>query len=152
MLLATGYFIGVIALMLPLSRQCFRGDALAYVGTVILAIIMGAAAQFWYLVPFVMFFGLHPLMNALQIRFNVNRILAFFIKAIWFDCTLIAGYWLVVVMEGGFGTAGNAVFDFINKYIYWVIFIGGTAVFLIYDYLIFRCQILINGIVNRVRR
>ena len=64
-LLATGYFIGVLAMMLPLSKDFFKGGACAYAATCILTLILGAAAKFWDIVPFAMFFGIHPLVNAL---------------------------------------------------------------------------------------
>ena len=44
-LTAVGYFLAVIALMLPLSRQFFLGAFLSYLGTLILAIALGAAAS-----------------------------------------------------------------------------------------------------------
>ena len=102
-LLATGYLLGVIALMVPLSKQFFRGAALAYIATCILAVILGAAAKFWDLVPFIMFFGLHPLINALQIRFKVNRWIALAVKAVWFDFTLWVAY--ILVFNGILGGA-----------------------------------------------
>ena len=99
-LLASGYLFGMVALMVPLSKQFIRGGFLAYVGTCILAVVLGAAVKFWDLVPFAMFFGLHPLLNALQIRFKINKWLALAIKTVWFDCTLIAGYFLIYVVGG----------------------------------------------------
>ena len=151
-LLATGYLLGVIALMLPLSKQFFRGAILAYIGTCILTIVMGAAAKFWDLVPFIMFFGLHPLINALQIRFKVNRWLALAIKAVWFDFTLWVAY--ILVFDGilGGAYADNEFFAFVNKYILVFIFVGGSLVFIAYDYLIFKCQIAVNKLVYRIRK
>ncbi|MCD8295075.1 MAG: hypothetical protein LUE27_07535 [Clostridia bacterium] len=151
-LLATGYFIGVIALMLPLAKQFYRGDFLAYCGTVILTVILGAVAKFWDLVPFIMFFGLHPLINALQLRYRWNRVVAFILKAIWFDCTLIAGYFLIYngFLGGNFLPEGIA--EWLNKYIYLVIFVGGTVLFFIYDWLIFKVQMLVNMVIGRIKR
>ncbi len=151
-LLATGYFIGIIALMMPLAKQFYRGDFLAYCGTVILALILGAVAKFWDIVPFIMFFGLHPLINALQLRFRWNRVIAFIVKAVWFDCTLIAGYWLIY---GGF--LGGQFFtpefwEVVNKYIYLLIFTVGTVIFFIYDWLIFKVQMLVNTVIGRIKR
>ena len=42
-------------------------------------------------------------------------------------------------MLGG-ADAENAFYAFINKYIYYFIFIGGTVIFFPYDFLIFKCQ------------
>lgn len=158
-LLSTGdYFLGlwymlaIFALMLPLSKQFFLGGFLAYVGTCILAVVLGAAVQFWNLVPFVMFFGLHPLVNCLQLRFNINRWLALAVKAVWFDCTLIVGYFLVFggVLGGSFLPA--AFYETVNKYIYVFIFTLGSLAFFIYDYLIFKCQIAVNMFVRRIKK
>ena len=151
-LTATGYLIAVIALMVPLSKQFFRGDFLAYVGTVILAVVLGAAVKFWDLVPFALFFGLHPLANALQIRFKINKWLALAIKAVWFDCTLIVGYYLVFGGMLGGALFPEEVYEIINKYLFLLIFTVGTVGFFVYDYLIFKVQILINGIVFRIKK
>ena len=151
-LTATGYLIAVIALKVPLSKQFFRGDFLAYVGTVILAVVLGAAVKFWDLVPFALFFGLHPLANALQIRFKINKWLALAIKAVWFDCTLIVGYYLVFGGMLGGALFPEEVYEIINKYIFLLIFTVGTVGFFVYDYLIFKVQILINGIVFRIKK
>ena len=100
-----------------------------------------------------MFFGLHPLANALQMRFKVNKWLAFAIKAVWFDCTLIAGYFLI--FEGNLmgSLLPQSVYDFLNSgYIYLFIFTLGTALFFVYDYLIFKCQIFINRLVYRIKK
>lgn len=151
-LLATGYLCAMVALMVPLSKQFYRGGALAYAGTVILAIVMGAAARFWDLVPFIMFFGLHPLANSLQIKFNVNKWLALAIKAVWFDFTLWVAYILIFGGVLGGDMADNAVYDFINTYIYWFIFVGGTLLIFPYDYMIFKTQTAVNAIVYRIRK
>ncbi len=147
-----GYVVGILALMMPLSRQFYIGGFLSYAGTCILAFVLGAAANFWDLIPFAMFFGVHPLVNALQIRFKINKWLAFAVKAVWFDCTLLAGYFLVFggVVGGTFLPA--EVYEVINKYIYIFVFTLGSAMFLIYDFLIFRCQNTVNYFVARIKR
>lgn len=151
-LTAVGYFVAVIALMLPLSKQFFLGAFLAYFGTLILTIALGAAVQFWKLVPFAMFFGLHPIANALQIRFKVNKWLALAVKAVWFDCTLIVGYYLVFGGLLGGSLLPQSVYDVLNKYIFVFIFTLGTAICFVYDYLAFKCQIAINLLIQRIKK
>lgn len=148
-LVATGYLVGIVALMIPLSKQFFKGGFLAYVGTCILAVVLGAAVKFWDLVPFAMFFGLHPLLNALQIRFKINRWLALTIKTVWFDCTLIAGYFLIYVV-GGISLPAE-IEAIINGWrLYVIIFTLGSAIFFVYDYLMFKIQIAVNSLVFRI--
>ncbi len=151
-LTAAGYFIGVLALMVPLSKQFFLGDFLAYMGTVILAVVLGATVRFWDIVPFAIFFGLHPLANALQIRFKINKWLALVIKALWFDATLIAAYFLIYHAALGGSVFPQEVYDVINRYIYLFIFTLGSAVFFLYDYLVFKCQIAVNKIVYKIKK
>ena len=50
------------------------------------------------------------------------------------------------------GAEGNAFYDFVNRYIYLFIFVGGTLVFFPYDYLIFKTQITVNKLVYRIRK
>ena len=151
-LLASGYLFGMVALMVPLSKGFLRGGALAYVGTVILALVMGAAAKFWDLVPFIMFFGLHPLVNALQLRFNINRWIALAVKTVWFDFTLWVAYILIFGGVLGGAAADNSFYQFVNRYIYLIIFVGGTLIFFPYDYLIFKVQITVNKLVYRIKK
>ncbi len=151
-LVATGYMFGIVALMVPLSKDCYLGDFLAYIGTCILTLIFGAAAQFWDLVPFIMFFGLHPLINALQKKFKVNKWLALAVKAVWFDCTLIAAYFLVFGGIIGASFLPEELLRVVNDYIYAFIFTLGTAFFVLYDYLIVKCQTAVNVIVGKIKK
>ena len=151
-LLATGYLFGIIALMIPLSKQFYLGGFLAYAGTVILAIVLGAAARFWDLVPFIMFLGLHPLINAIQVRFKINRWLALAVKTVWFDFTLWGAYILIFGGVLGGNSSGNAFYEFVNRYIYWFIFVGGTLIFFPYDYLVFKMQGTVDKIIYRIKK
>lgn len=151
-MIATGYMIAVIAMMVPLSRQLYIGSFLAYIGTCILAVILGAVARIWDLLPFVIFFGLHPMANSLQIRFKVNRWLALAIKAVWFIGMLFAVYFMA--LRGLIGTHifQTDLYKAVQKYIYVLIPAAGAALFIIYDYLIFKCQIAINLLVYRIKK
>ena len=151
-LLATGYFLGIVALMLPLSKHFFKGAVFAYAATCILTVIMGAAAKFWDLVPFIMFFGLHPIVNALQVKYKLNTLIAFPVKAVWFDCTLIASYHLVFGGVLGGTLLPENIYEIINKYIYLFIFTVGTAAFVLYDFLVMRSQVAVNTLVARIRK
>lgn len=149
---ATGYMFGIVALMVPLSKNFYLGDFLAYIGTCILTVIFGAAAGFWDLVPFIMFFGLHPLINALQQKLKINKWLALVIKAVWFDGTLIVAYHLIFGGIIGGTLLPEEFYNILNDYIYLFIFTLGTALFVAYDYLIFKCQAAVNYIVGKIKR
>ena len=164
-LTAAGYSVAVLAIMLPLSKQFFKGAFLAYAATCILTIVLGAAAKFcarkiadfrqgFYAVyqliifftakpvPFVQIkhFGLHPIANMLQLKFKINKWLALVVKALWFDATLIIGYYLVFHGLLGGSLLPAEVYEFVNKYIFLLIFTVGSVIFFVYDYLILRCN------------
>lgn len=149
-LLATGYLMAEICLMLPLAKNFYAGDALAYLGTCVLTILLGAIGQVWWLVPFIMFFGLHPLVNALQLRFKINKCLALIVKTVWFDFTLWVMY--ILVFNCLAGAPDNQIYAVIKDYFLLFIFLGGSAIFFIYDYIIFKVQVWINAFVYRIKK
>lgn len=142
-LLFTGYLFACIALMLPLAKKSFAGFALAYAATCILSLIFNVA-RFFDLLPFIMFFGLHPLVNELQLKTKINRWLACGLKALWFDGTMY------VIWRFVFGM--TTTIPFIDQYIIPIILIGGTLFFVVYDYLMYKWRLAVNTLVKRIAK
>lgn len=151
-LLATGYFFGVLAVMIPLSKDFLKGSLFTYAAAVILTLIMGAAAKFWDIVPFAMFFGLHPIVNALVKKKKIIFWIALPLKALWFDAALIVGYYLVFDGIIGGSLLPQSVYDFIHDYFFLLVFTVGTVIGLIYDFLVMRCQVAVNLLVARIKK
>jgi hypothetical protein len=142
-LLFTGYLLSCIALMLPLSKGSYRGYVLSYLATSILSLLFNLGRIFDIL-PFIIFFGLHPLINELQLKIKINRWVACFIKAIWFDLAMYFIWKLVFSM-----TTSVA---FIDKYFLWILLIVGTLFFVLYDYLMYKWRAGINQLVARITK
>ena len=142
-LLFTGYLLSCVALMLPLAKQSFRGYALAYIATCILAFIFNAS-RFWDLLPFIMFFGLHPLVNELQLKIKINRWVACAIKALWFDFTMYLIWRFVFAM--------TTTIPLIDEYILPIILVAGSAFFVFYDYLTYKWRAAVNILVQRLNK
>lgn len=142
-LLITGYLLGSIALMMPLAKGSYRGYALAYIATCILSFIF-ATARFLDLIPFAAFFGLHPLVNELQLKTKINRWVACGIKAVWFDGTMYLIWRFVFRATTGFA--------FLDSYILPFILIVGTAFFVFYDYAMYRSRACVNTLVARITK
>ncbi len=142
-LLLTSYLLASIALMLPLSKQSWWGYALSYLATCILTSIV-TSWKFWDLLPFIMFFGLHPLANELQLKTKINRWLACGIKALWFDGAMYLIWRFIFDMTTNI--------SFLDKYMVWVILIVGTAFFVLYDYVAFKWRALVNKLVKRISK
>ena len=152
-LLAMGYMIAVFALMVLLTKRLVRGYLLAYAGIVILAFLFtGFAMGIFQLLPFVAFFGLHPLANWLQREYTKKKplhLLWFVLKAVWFDLSL----WLAwVVLQEFLGLTEMRWYAFIEDNFFLLLFLGGTLVFAVYDYMIFLCQRAADGVMRRLRR
>ena len=144
-LLATGCIIGTFAMMLPLSKGFVWGTALAFLGASLLALPL----CLWQIIPFACFFGLHSIVNYLQKKHVKRWIfhgLCFLGKAAWFDGAMLLSWYVLSAM------AGFTFPEDVNKFIYLIIFVGGTAFFAFYDYMIFLCQRSVNAIVKRIRR
>lgn len=131
----TGYLFGCLAVMVPLAREYYVGATLCYLGSVLLALIF-SGFRFFDLIPFAIFFGLHPIVNALQKKFNVNKYLSYVVKAAWFDGAAYLTWRVVFSM--------NTAIPTLDKYILPIILIGGTLFFIAYDILIFRSQRAVN--------
>ncbi len=140
-LLFTAYIFGSIVLMLPLAKQSFIGYVLAYISACLLSLIF-ASFRFWDLLPFIMFFGLHPLVNELQLKTKINRWVACLLKALWFDGTMYL-IWKVVF-------AVTTSIPFIDQYILPIILIVGTPLFVGYDYVMYRWRAIVNALVKRI--
>lgn len=142
-LLFTGYLFGGIALMLPLAKNSYLGYFLSYLATCILTLLF-AMAKFMDMIPFVMFFGLHPLVNELQLKIKINRWLACGIKALWFDGTMYLIWRVVFSVVTGI--------TFLDAYILPILLVFGTVFFVGYDYAMYRGRYAVNTLVARISK
>lgn len=144
-LLATGYLVAAFALMVPLSKNFLWGSALAYLAAGLIALPLGL----WKIVPYALFFGLHPIVNYLQRKY-VKRmpfhLLCWGCKAVWFDLSMWLSYYILTKM------AGMTFPGYIEQYLYLVLFLVGTLFFAAYDIMIFLCQRSADIAIRRIRR
>lgn len=143
-----GYVCGSVCLMLPLAKEYRLAGFLAYAGTCLLCLAFNGIPLFYKLFPFVAFFGLHPLVNSLQKKYNVNRWLAFAVKDVWFVGMLCASWALFCAMGGV--TAESLPFAWLYDWAYLIIAVGGAAVFFFYDWLMRRAQGLVDFYVGKI--
>ena len=135
-------FMASLALMLPIAKGYKIGGFLAYIASGILTMVfIGIIPQ--VLIPYAMFFGLHPLVNHFQKQLKVHVIVATLIKAVWFIGTLYVMYFATKMFI--------APHPLIEKYIHYVLIIGGALGFVVYDSLMVRFQKSINAIVYRLK-
>ncbi len=144
-LLATGYLVATFALMVPLSKDFLWGSALAYLAAGLIALFVSPLK----IVPYFVFFGLHPIVNYLQKRYVKRtplKALCLIAKAVWFDFAMWLSYYVLTEF------AGLTFPDVVEQYLYYVLFIGGTLFFAVYDIMIFLCQRSADAAIRRIRR
>lgn len=149
---AAGILLAVFALMVPLSKEFIWGDALAFLGSALLAFLF-CGFSVYKLIPFLAFFGLHPLVNFLQKKYVKRKwlhALVFLTKAAWFCLAMWLGWHVVFVKF--FALDQTSWYPYVVEYFYYILFLGGPVLFAAYDYLIFLCQRSVNAIVKRIRR
>ena len=142
-----GYVGGSVALMLPLSQRSWWGGIMAYLATCLLCLAFNGIPLFYKLFPFVAFFGLHPLVNALQRRFRVRRWLAFAVKDIWF-VGMLCGAWALF----NAAVQVSLPFEWMYAWAYPAIVVAGGVFFILYDWLMFRAQSIVDHYVRKIER
>lgn len=151
-LYAAGIVIAVFSLMIPLSKDFYWGASLAFLGSALLAFLFYGFSVF-KLVPYLAFFGLHPIVNRVQYRFVKRKwlhALVELVKAVWFDLAMWLSFELLAVNIFALNEA--VWFDWVMRYFHYVLWIGGTLVFLLYDIMTFLCQRSADLLIKRIRR
>lgn len=144
LLLFTAYLVSCAALMLPLARGSYLGFVFAFLTTGILSLLFVGAGYIFELLPFLVFFGLHPLVNELQIQKGWKKWPAFALKALWFDGAMYATWRFTFEMTTVIKLPEVAVIALLVTV--------GTAFFYFYDYTMFKCRAQVNALVNRLLR
>lgn len=134
-------FFASLALMLPLAKESRSGAFLAYIAGVILGFIF-TGMRLQIMIPYALFFGLHPIVNDIIEKKRVNKVLAVSLKTVWF-----VGVAFIVYYFTSFFVVENEV---IKKYIIPIIIVGGSLFFIVYDYLMIRMQKNLNVIIARI--
>ena len=135
-------FMASLALMLPLAKNYKLGGFLSYLATTILGFLL-TGFRLQVMIPFAMFFGLHPIVNYFQFRLNFNKYVAVAVKTVWFVLTLYVMYF--------FTNMFISVHPIVEQFIHYFLTIGGAIFFIVYDYLMVKFQIGINAIVKRLK-
>lgn len=140
-----------IAIMLPLSKKYYLGAFLSYLAAALIGVLF-TAARWTVLVPFAMFFGLHPIINALQVKFRFNKFLALAIKDVWFLLSMLVYYFLLVAVTG---YDLFADFSFVppslKQFIIPALFIIGAIFFVFYDMVMMKLQLLVDYLAAKIK-
>lgn len=150
-LYAAGILLAVFAIMVPLSKDFIWGAALAFLGSALLAFLFYGFSIF-KLVPYLTFFGLHPIINRIQLKYVKKKWihpLVLLAKAVWFILSMWLSFYLLTEI---FALDQTTWYDWVMQYFHYVLWFGGAAIFVAYDLLMFLCQHSVDALIKRIRR
>ena len=135
-------FFASLAIMLPLTKDSRAGAFLAYLASAILGFVL-TGMRLQIIIPYVLFFGLHPIVNDFLQKKNVNRVLGTVLKTVWFVGVLFIVYYFT-----SFFVVENEI---VKQYIVPILIVGGALFFLLYDLAMIRMQKSLNIIISRLK-
>lgn len=135
--------LSAVALLLPLTIGQGYGCLLAYIAAGGLGVL--CVGNPLGVLPFVLLFGLQPVIMALAEKWKNKWYISLPVKALHFNLAL----WGISALYG-FGNTVNALFAQLNSEpIYWVIAVVGTLLWLCYDYMM---QMLLRWLKRRLHK
>ena len=135
-------FMASLMVMIPLAKDTLKGAILCYISVFLLSFIF-TFGHFEISIAYGIFFGLHPIVNYIQVKK---------IKKTWF-ITIVKTVWFLIVAFVIFYILKMFIVEneFVNKYLPLFILIGGSVFFLVYDYAMLRFQKNLNVIIKRLK-
>ncbi len=135
-------FMASLMVMIPLAKNTIKGAILCYISVFLLSFIF-TFGHFEISIAYGLFFGLHPIVNYLQVNKIKKTWIIKVIKVIWFLIVAFLMFYLLkmFIVEN----------EFINKFLPIVILIGGSVFFVMYDFVMLRFQKNLNVVIKRLK-
>ena len=134
-------FMASLTVTLPLSKNSVKGSILTYLATAILSFLF-ATSRFYLPLLYLLFFGLHPILNYFQFKDGKNRWYFFIIKGVLF----VGACYLMCFVFSMFTFENQFVIDILPI----LVFVLGTLFYIVYDFVIIRFQKMSNSIIKRL--
>ena len=134
-------FMASIAIMLPLSKNSVKGAFLTYGATSILAFLF-TVSRFHLALLYLLFFGLHPIINHYHLKNVAKRWYLFIVKGVLFVCACYLMFFAfsMFVVEN----------EIVSAILPWFIAVIGTLFYIVYDFIMIRFQKMTGSIVKRL--
>lgn len=135
-------FLASVVILLPLAKNTYKGAVLTVIASTLLSFLI-ASFSFETALPFLLFFGFHPIVNKVFKEKNLNKFLAYVIKDVWFVAAMLLCYRLTDMF-----ITDNEIFQ---KYMIYIIIFGGSVLFIVYDYMMSYFQKAMDVISKRLK-
>ncbi len=140
-----------VAIMLPLAKKYYLGGFLAYLASAAIGAFTAIANPVAVII-YAAFFGLYPVVNALQIKYRLNKIVCALVKDVWFLLVMFL-YYEMLVWWTGYDIFKDFAFipQSLHAYLIPGLFIIGAVFFLFYDSVMLRVQFAVNRLVEKLK-
>ncbi len=135
-------FLASIVILVPLSKDTYKGAILTVIASGLLSFLI-ASFSFETALPFLLFFGFHPIVSKFFKSKNLNKFLAILIKDVWFVGAMLVCYFLTDLF-----ITDNEIYQ---KYMIYIVTIGGAVLFIAYDFLFDYFQRAVTLIMARLK-
>lgn len=126
-----------LSLLIPIAKNDYFGASLAYLSASILGLL--TTGNVLGILPYVIFFGLHPILVSLVIKWHLPVILQLVIKLVFANLAIfLAWRFLGLVL---------VISEF--EFPYWLIALVGSLGFILYDWLIVRLKMIFNYYIDK---
>ena len=134
-------FMASLLVMLPLSKNSVKGAFLTYGATAILSFIF-AINRFHLSLLYLLFFGIHPIINFFHIKAIKKRWYLFIVKGALFlvACYLMFYAFSMFIVEN----------EFVISVLPVVIAVVGVLFYIVYDFIMLRFQKMTASIIKRL--
>lgn len=134
-------FMASLTVMLPLSKNSVKGALLTYGATAILAFLF-AINRFHLSLLYLIFFGLHPIINKFHIENISKRWYLFIVKGVLFlgACYLMFYAFSMFIVEN----------QFVNEILPIFIAVLGVLFYIVYDFIMIRFQKMTASLIKRL--
>lgn len=134
-------FMASLTVMLPLSKNSVKGAFLTYGATAILALLF-AINRFHLSLLYLLFFGVHPIINYFHMKGVKKRWYLFIVKGVLFlvACYLMFYAFSMFIVEN----------EFIVSVLPVIIAVLGVLFYIVYDFIMLRFQKMTASIIKRL--
>ncbi len=144
----SGLFMASMCVMLPLGKKSVKAGFFTYLATAILCLIFFVGIKYEIVLGYALFCGVHPIINYIFRQKKFNVVLGGAIKTVWFVGVLLLLYTVSKNFLFSQSILDNEIFQ---RFAYLILTVLGGAVFLIYDFIMFRFQRAVDLIVVKLK-
>ena len=140
--------IATIAVMLPLYKNLYWGSICAFFAGGLIGFFAGGMNIQRFIYPAYFFFaGLYPVINALFVKWKLNKWLAHVIKLVWCFGAVYLIYWLSAVV---WGLHFDYYWNFVKENIWYILIAVSFVLYVLFDLCINQMQRFLSIYLTRI--